>query len=75
MCEQRASAVGHPTRLLRTNTRSATRPNPLHPVHTHDVGGTQAPDRTALDDRRYPNEAREQRSGGGKVSLSTNSRL
>jgi hypothetical protein len=41
----------------RTNNRSATRPDPLHPVHRHDVGRTRAPDRTALDDRRYRNEA------------------
>jgi hypothetical protein len=39
------------------NNRSATRPDPLHPVHRHDVGRTRAPDRTALDDRRYRNEA------------------
>jgi hypothetical protein len=29
----------------------------LHPVHRHDVGRTRAPDRTALGDRRYRNEA------------------
>lgn len=40
-----------------TNNRSATRPDPLHPVHRHDVGRTRAPDRTALDDRRYRNES------------------
>jgi len=45
-------------RLLRTNNRSATRPDPSHPVRRHDVGRARAPDRTALDDRRYRNEAR-----------------
>jgi hypothetical protein len=44
-------------RLPRTNNRSATRPDPLHPVHRHDVGRTRAPDRTAIDDRRYRNES------------------
>jgi hypothetical protein len=43
--------------LLRTNNRIATRPDALHPVHRHDVGPARAPDRTALDDRRYRNEA------------------
>ena len=32
-------------------------PDPLHPLHRHDVGRTRAPDRTALDDRHYRNEA------------------
>jgi hypothetical protein len=40
------------------NNRSATRLDPLHPVHMHDVGRTRVPGRTALDDRRYRNEAR-----------------
>jgi hypothetical protein len=37
--------------------QSATQPEPLHPVHRHDVGRTRARDRTALDDRRYRDEA------------------
>ena len=44
-------------RSPRTNNRSATRPDPLHLVHRHDVGRTRARDRTALDDRRNRNEA------------------
>jgi hypothetical protein len=40
-----------------TNNRSATRPDPLHPVHKHDVGCTRAPDRTVPDDRRHRIEA------------------
>jgi hypothetical protein len=43
---------------LGTTNGSATWPDPLRPVHTHDVGRTRAPDRTALYDRRYCNEAR-----------------
>jgi hypothetical protein len=46
-----------PTQQKRTNNRSATRPDPLPPAHRHDVGRTQPPDRTALDDRRYRKEA------------------
>ena len=48
------------------NNRSATRPDPLHPVHRH-VGRTQAPNRTALDDRRYRNEA--EASALGRLEL------
>ena len=34
-------ADGHGrTRLLRTTNRSATRPNPSHPMHRHDVGAS-----------------------------------
>ena len=54
---EQVSCDGRSIRLLSTNNRSATRPDQLHPVHRHDVGRTRAPDRTALDDRRYRNEA------------------
>jgi hypothetical protein len=54
---EQVSCDGRSIRLLSTNNRSATRPDRLHPVHRHDVGRTRAPDRTALDDRRYRNEA------------------
>jgi hypothetical protein len=33
----------------------------LHPVHRHEVGRTRAPDRTALDDRRYRNEPQKRK--------------
>jgi hypothetical protein len=45
------------SRSQETSNRSATRPDPLHPVHRHDVGRTRAPGRTAVDDRRYRNNA------------------
>ncbi len=32
-----------------TSNRSATRPDPLHPMHRHDVGRARAPDRTELE--------------------------
>src|SRR3954454_9872730 len=48
----RASSDRRSRRSPRTTSSRATRPDPLHPVHRHDVGCTQGPDRTALDDRR-----------------------
>ena len=43
-----------PRRLLRwTTNRSAIRPDPLHPVHRHDVGRV----RPGLEHQRYRNEA------------------
>jgi len=40
-----------------TSNRSATRPDPSHPVHRHDVGRARAPDRKELGHHRYRNEA------------------
>jgi hypothetical protein len=51
-----------------TSNRSATRPDPLHPVHRHDVGRTRAPGRTAVDDRRYRNEARAAARKSGQAT-------
>ena len=44
----RSSVDEHQTRHLA---------RPVASVHRHDVGRTRTPDRTALDDRRYRNEA------------------
>ena len=44
-------------RFLRTINRSATRPDPLHSVHRHDVGRARARDRRELEHGHYRLEA------------------
>jgi hypothetical protein len=54
---RRRSRDRAPTHASWTTNKAPRGGTPLPAVHRHDVGRAQAPDRTALDDRRYRNEA------------------
>jgi hypothetical protein len=54
---KRASALNSGSRLLQTTNEAPVSRTPLRPVHSHDVGACESPDRKELAYRRCRNEA------------------